>query len=75
MAKKHDLAAVIRGAIESDEQGVYALAESSGVPHPTIYRFLRGSRGLGLDVASRLCASLGLELVRKKTPEKTSSTT
>ena len=40
------------------------LARRSGVSHPQITRFLSGERDISLEVAEKLCAALGLSLVK-----------
>lgn len=56
------LAATIRKAIRRSEMTGYRLAQESGVSQATISRFMRNQIDLKLEVASRLCKVLGLEL-------------
>ncbi len=74
---RKSLSETLRQAIREYPGGVYALAGASHIPAPTIYRFLAGSRGIGLETADPLCRALGLRLVpgpAEKIPEKSSST-
>jgi ribosome-binding protein aMBF1 (putative translation factor) len=56
------LAASIRRAIRRTGMTGYKLAQESGVSQATISRFMRNQIDLKLEVASRLCRVLGLEL-------------
>ena len=40
------------------------LSRRSGVSQPQITRFLSGERDISLEVAEKLCAALGLKLVK-----------
>lgn len=56
------LAATIRKAIRRKGMTGYRLAQQSGVSQATISRFMRNQIDLKLEVASKLCKVLGLEL-------------
>ena len=48
------------------------LASKTGIPQPTISRFVRGDRTLGSHPVATLCFHLGLELTAKKRRKKNS---
>ena len=55
-----------KAALESGES-VYRLAQLADLDQSTPNKFLKGTRdNLRLDMADRLCRTLGLELVRKR---------
>lgn len=56
------LASTIRKAIRRSGMTGYKLAQESGVSQATISRFMRKQIDLKLEVASKLCKVLGLEL-------------
>jgi len=49
-------------AIADSGQSQYAIVKGSGVPQPTLCRFVSGQRGLNLESAAKICAHLGLHL-------------
>lgn len=55
----------LRKAIAESGQTEYGIAKGAGVSQSVVNRFVNGERGIGLDTAARLCAYLGLELVRR----------
>lgn len=59
-----DLADILRRAIRSSGMTALDLAEATGVPQPTITRFLQG-RDMRLATAQKLCDYFGLELKPK----------
>ena len=60
----------IRAAIKESGLTIYRLAKDSGVPQPVLSRFVNAKRGITLSTASKLAATLGLELVPKKPKTK-----
>jgi hypothetical protein len=56
----------IRRAIESGTTNYKALQRETGVTRASIMRFVRGTQFLRLDMADKLAAFFGLELVNKK---------
>lgn len=63
MAK--ELADTLRAAIRKSGMSANALADETGVPQPTITRFLAGA-DMKLETASKIAAYLGLELKPKR---------
>ncbi len=64
----------LRAAIQTDGRSIYQIGQDSGVPPPTLYRFLAGQRGLTGETIDALAKGLGLEL-RKKTSRNPPSVT
>lgn len=63
--KKTDtLADQLRAAIEESGLTAYRIGIETGLPAPTISRFLNNERDLTLGTADRIAAYLGLRLVR-----------
>jgi len=63
--KKTDtLADQLRAAIEDSGLTAYRIGIETGLPAPTISRFIKSERDLTLETASRIAAYLGLRLVR-----------
>ena len=53
----------LRDAIENSGQSLYQIAKGTGVPNPTLYRWIDGSRAnISIETADRLAQYLGLEL-------------
>ena len=59
------LSETIRRAIQRDGRSLYQLAIDSGVSRGQLVRFANAERELTLPAATRLCAALGLVLVRR----------
>jgi hypothetical protein len=59
-----DLAEIIRRKLRATDTE-YMIAKRSGVPQPTVNRFMNGS-DIRLSNASALCRELGLELVERE---------
>ncbi|HPD15691.1 MAG TPA: helix-turn-helix transcriptional regulator [Planctomycetota bacterium] len=53
----------LREAIRS--QSIRSVADATGVPHPSLIRFLRREQSLRLDKADKLAAYLGIEATRR----------
>jgi len=53
-------------AIEDGRTNYKALERETGVARASIMRFVRGSQSLRLDMADRLAAYFGLELLPKR---------
>lgn len=60
-----ELAETLRNAIRKSGESANALAQATGVPQPTITRFLAGA-DMKLETASKIAVYLGLELKAKK---------
>jgi len=45
---------------------VYRVAKDSGIPQPTLQRFMAGQSGLSLRHVDRLCEHLDMKLTRPK---------
>jgi plasmid maintenance system antidote protein VapI len=56
----------IAEAVESGRTNYKALERETGVTRASIMRFVRGTQSLRLDMADRLAAYFGLELLRKR---------
>lgn len=63
-----DIADKLRDAIRQCGQSAHALEKATGVPHPTITRFLAGA-DMRMSRASKLAAYLGLELKPRREPQ------
>lgn len=66
MADDHDLGEQLRDAIRESGRTVYALAQESGVDTAVIYRFVSGERGVSLETAARLAATLGIRFTKPR---------
>lgn len=60
--KRNSLPNTLRTAIRRSGKPIYQLAAESGVPHPSIFRFMSGQRDIRLETAEKLAATLGLRL-------------
>jgi transcriptional regulator with XRE-family HTH domain len=54
----------VREGIRSSGQSLNELGKKAGIDHGRLSRFVRGERDLTLSAAARLCAVLGLQLVK-----------
>ena len=63
-AKPISIVDQLRAAIEGCGETPYRIAKETGVPSPTLSRFLNGGRDIRLETAATLAAYLGLELVK-----------
>jgi plasmid maintenance system antidote protein VapI len=61
-----EMAEILRAAIVNSGQSANEIAKATGVPQPTITRFLAGA-DMRVSRASKIAAYLGLELKRRKT--------
>ena len=57
------LSTILRSAITASGSPYKALERETGVARASIMRFVRGSQSLRLDMAERLAAHFGLELI------------
>lgn len=64
---QHNITEALRAAIRNSGQSAYSLAIATGVPQPTITRFLNGA-DMKLSTSDRLAGYLGLQLSK---PEAT----
>lgn len=62
-----NLEAIVRGELAHRADTGYAIAKKAGISRQQMYRFIKGERGLTLDSLDKLCAVLGLTLVRVST--------
>ena len=60
--EREQLADKLKAAIAKSGMTIYKLSQASGVHRSQITRFMSGERDLGLAMAEKLCAVLGLEL-------------
>jgi plasmid maintenance system antidote protein VapI len=60
-----ELAEILRQAIANSGESSNAIARATGVPQPTITRFLAGA-DMKLATAGKLAAYLGMELKAKR---------
>jgi plasmid maintenance system antidote protein VapI len=60
----------IARAIEGGRTNYLALERETGVARASVRRFVRGTQSLRLDVADKLAAYFGLELVSKRSEGK-----
>jgi plasmid maintenance system antidote protein VapI len=56
---------VILKAIEQSGESLYAIAQATGMQKSALGRFVSGKQSLRLDIADKLAAHLGFELVKK----------
>ncbi len=57
---------VLKAAIEESGLTRYRIAKDTGIPDPSLWRFVQGETSLRLDKADVLADYLGLELVKKR---------
>ena len=67
MPKKSPITEPLRRAIQESGITSKALERETGLKRPSIVRFRRGDQSLRLDLADKLAAYFGLELVPIKT--------
>ena len=60
--KRETISARLRTAIQKSGKPIYRIAVESGVPHPSIFRFMSGERDIKLETADKLAATLGLRI-------------
>ncbi len=63
---KPTITEVLREALAERKESLRAIERATGVPHPSLIRFLRGELRLRLDMADRLAAYFGVEVRRPK---------
>ena len=56
----------IRAAIEASDKTRYRIAKESGVAESALSRLMSGERGLSIDAAESLAASLRLKIALKR---------
>jgi transcriptional regulator with XRE-family HTH domain len=64
--KKSCLTSQLRDSIRESGLSLNEIARQSGVPVPSLSRFMRDERGLSLSVAEKVCTVLCLELIAKE---------
>ena len=52
----------IRERIKASEKSFREVAKETGIPHPTISRFMRGERGLSMEAIDKLCVYFRISL-------------
>jgi plasmid maintenance system antidote protein VapI len=62
--EKLTMSETVRQAILESGQTLYRVAKDSGVPYATLHRFVTGERSVSAETLDKLCAYLGLRLVR-----------
>ncbi len=55
----------LRKAVRESGLTLYRVAKDSGVPYPTLYRFMTEERSITALTLNKLCAYLGLVLTKK----------
>lgn len=60
------LTGALRQAIRESGQTIYAVSKGAGISNPVTIRFMSGERDIRLETAEKLCAYLGLKLVKDK---------
>jgi plasmid maintenance system antidote protein VapI len=53
---------VIRAAVKSYPESIYALCKQAGVDQGQLSRFIAGQQSIGLATAEKLCRVLGITL-------------
>jgi len=68
MAKKHTapITDLLRETIIASKMPLLTLEQETGVQRHSIMRFIRGTNSLRLDIADKLAAYFGLNLVKRK---------
>ena len=61
---------LLRRTIADSGLPLLVIQRKTGVQRASVMRFLRGEQSLRLDVADKLAAYFGLELVQRKATEK-----
>lgn len=61
-----DISGVLRQAIKNSDVPLLILERETGVQRASIRRFIDNKQSLRLDVAAKLAAYFGLELVKKR---------
>jgi DNA-binding phage protein len=68
-----DVVEQLREAVRGSGRSLTQLGKDSGVPVPSLSRFMKGERTLTLPAVSKLCDTLGLQLAkvrRRPTPRE-----
>lgn len=60
----------LREAILKSGRSFYSIGQGSGTAQPVVSRFVRGKRGITLEVAARIAEHLGLRLTTRPMPRK-----
>jgi DNA-binding phage protein len=56
----------LHAAIRDSGETAYRISKETGVPEPTLSRFLSGQRDIRLQTAAAIAEHLGLQLVKAK---------
>jgi plasmid maintenance system antidote protein VapI len=66
MSKKKNMTVseTIRAVIRESGLSLYRIAQDCHIGYAIIHRFMVGERGLAMETLDRLCANLGLRLVK-----------
>ena len=62
--KERTVSETLREEVRSCGQTLYRVAKDSGVTYATLHRFMAGRRTVGSSTIDKLCAYLGLKLIR-----------
>jgi transcriptional regulator with XRE-family HTH domain len=65
-----DLIDVLKQAIRECGLSLAEIARRSGVDHPRLSRFMRDERTLTLPAAARVCAVVGVRVVKEPMPDE-----
>lgn len=61
---------LLRDALADRKEAFRAIEAATGVPNPSLVRFLAGKQSLRLDLADRLAAYFGIEVRRSREGRK-----
>ena len=64
MKKPKPISEQLKDAIDQAGESRYAISKATGIPQPTLSRFMNGKRPLTLGIVDRLCAYLNLQLTK-----------
>jgi len=62
MSTKQTMTETLRKAMRDSGLPHLTISEATGVPRPSVIRFLRGEQSIRLDLADKLAEYFGLEL-------------
>jgi hypothetical protein len=62
--KEPTVSETLREEIRKCGETLYRVAKDSGVTYATLHRFMAGKRSIGSSSLDKLCAYLGLKLIR-----------
>jgi plasmid maintenance system antidote protein VapI len=62
MPSKPSIIDQLRKAVKASDESQVAISEATGVAQPHLSRFVRGDRGLSIEMADKLAKHFGWEL-------------